>query len=132
MLPRDKTPPSSDTARSSVYSSGRSVSQPTICLPGSLAYDVRLQMEGLHLLAALPEDSIPVVIFDPQYRGVLEHLAYGNEGETRGSPRRALRQMTEEIPEFVRAIDRVLMPSGHLFLWMDKYHHWQSCCCYQW
>ena len=30
--------------------------------------------------------------------------------------------MTGEIPEFVRAIDRVLMPSGHLFLWMDKYH----------
>jgi len=51
-------------------------------------------MEGLHLLSTLPDGGVPVVFFDPQYRGVLEHLSYGNEGETRGSPRRALRQMT--------------------------------------
>ena len=80
MLHRDKTPPSREAARNSVYSSARNLSQPTICLPRSLAYDVRLQMEGLRLLAALSDNSIPVVIFDPQYRGDLEHLAYGNDG----------------------------------------------------
>ncbi len=107
---------------SSVYSSARDLSQPAVSLTRDLSYGVRLKMEGLHLLSTLPDGGVPVVFFDPQYRGVLEHLAYGNEGETRGSPRRALRQMTGEIPEFVREIGRVLMPSGHLFLWMDKFH----------
>lgn len=124
MPQRDKTPSAAGPARrtGSVYSSARGLDQPAIRLSGALAYDVRLAMEGLELLAALPGDSVPAVFFDPQYRGVLEHLAYGNEGEARGRPRRALRQMTAEIPDFVRAIDRVLMPSGHLFLWMDKFH----------
>ena len=26
------------------------------------------------------------------------------------------------IGDFVRGIDRVLVPSGHLFLWVDKFH----------
>ena len=26
------------------------------------------------------------------------------------------------IAEFVRDVDRVLAPSGHLFLWVDKFH----------
>ncbi len=31
--------------------------------------------------------------------------------------------MTEaEISHFVRGIDRALIPSGHLFLWVDKFH----------
>lgn len=107
---------------STVYSSARDLSQPAMRLTRDLSYGVRLKMEGIHLLSTLPDGSVPVVFFDPQYRGVLEHLSYGNEGETRGSPRRALRQMTGEIPEFVREIGRVLMPSGHLFLWMDKFH----------
>lgn len=107
---------------SSVYSSARDLSQPAMSLARELSYGARLKMEGLHLLSTLPDGSVPVVFFDPQYRGVLKHLSYGNEGETRGSPRRALRQMTGEIPEFVREIGRVLMPSGHLFLWMDKFH----------
>ncbi|MCY4097021.1 MAG: hypothetical protein OXF40_01990, partial [Rhodospirillales bacterium] len=92
---------------SSVYSSARDLSQPTVSLTRGLSYGVRLKMEGLHLLSTLPDGGVPVVFFDPQYRGVLEHLSYGNEGETRGSPRRALRQMTGEIPEFVREIGRV-------------------------
>ena len=124
MLPPEKPPIASaptDSA-SSVYSSARDLAQPAMSLTRDLSYGVRLKMEGLHLLSTLPDGGVPVVFFDPQYRGVLEHLSYGNEGETRGSPRRALRQMTGEIPEFVREIGRVLMPSGHLFLWMDKFH----------
>ena len=31
--------------------------------------------------------------------------------------------MTEAtISHFVRGIDRALIPSGHLFLWVDKFH----------
>ena len=31
--------------------------------------------------------------------------------------------MTEaKISRFVRGIDRALIPSGHLFLWVDKFH----------
>ena len=38
--------------------------------------------------------SVPVAFLDPQYRGVLDHLAYGNEGVRRGAARAALPQMT--------------------------------------
>ena len=31
-------------------------------------------------------------------------------------------QMTANIPDFVRGIDRALAASGHLFLWVDKFH----------
>ena len=80
-------------------------------------------MDGRALLSSLPAATIPVVFFDPQYRGVLDKLAYGNEGVKRGKRRSNLLQMTEDIIlEFVAGIDRVLIPSGHLFLWIDKFH----------
>ena len=40
----------------------------------------------------------------------------------RARKRAALPQMTGEIPDFVRGLNRVLIPSGHLFLWVDKFH----------
>ena len=80
-------------------------------------------MDGLELLATLPAATIPVAFFDPQYRGLLDKMAYGNEGKGRFQRQCALQQMSEQtIAEFVRAIDRVLIPSGHLFLWIDKFH----------
>lgn len=79
-------------------------------------------MEGRFFLARQPERAFPAAFLDPQYRGVLDHLSYGNEGVTRGGRRTALPQMTDEIPDFVRGIDRALLPSGHLFLWVDKFH----------
>lgn len=63
------------------------------------------------------------VFFDPQYRGVLDKLKYGNEGKGRGKARCELEQMDEEtIINFIEEIDRVLKNSGHLFLWVDKFH----------
>ena len=115
-----KTPP--DAGRDSVFSSERQVAQPPLPLAPELAFDRRLRMEGMRFLGLLPAGAIPVAFLDPQYRGVLDHLAYGNEGVRRGAARAALPQMTDEIPAFVAAIDRSLMPSGHLFLWTDKYH----------
>ena len=80
-------------------------------------------MDGIALMSQLPDACIAAAFFDPQYRGVLDKLGYGNEGVLRGQKRSALPQMSSDtIAEFIRAIDRVLGPSGHLFLWIDKFH----------
>ena len=106
-----------------VYSNERTLLSPRLDLPPQLVPNTRLQMDGRHFLALLPAESIPVAFLDPQYRGVLDKLGYGNEGETRGKQRSALMQMSEsDIAKFVCGIDRALIPSGHLFLWMDKFH----------
>ncbi len=123
--------PMKDAAAKAVFSNERTVLAPRFTLPTSLKPNTRLKMDGLEFLSMLPESVIPVAFLDPQYRGVLEKLSYGNEGELRGTRRSAMTQMPEEmIAEFVRSIDRVLLPSGHLFLWVDKFHlcqgvrHW--------
>lgn len=78
---------------------------------------------GLDLLTDINDNTISTAFFDPQYRGVLDKLKYGNEGEKRGKERCSLVQMSEEtIIEFIKEIDRVLKNSGHLFLWVDKFH----------
>jgi len=88
-------------------------------------------MDGLAFLSQLTDATIPAAFFDPQYRGILDKLNYGNEGKKRGKARSSLPQMPEKtIAEFTQEISRVLIPSGHLFLWMDKFHlcmgftHW--------
>ncbi|MBE3023016.1 DNA methyltransferase [Campylobacter sp. 7477a] len=81
------------------------------------------KMNGLELLKTLDDKSVKVAFFDPQYRGVLDKLSYGNEGKSRGIERSALPQMSEEIiNEFILDIHRVLKPNGYLFLWVDKFH----------
>lgn len=78
--------------------------------------------DGRVLLGALVQASVPLCVFDPQYRGVLDRQKYGNEG-SRQKARFDLKQMSEElIVSFIRDIERVLAPSGHLLLWVDKYH----------
>ena len=115
----DKT---DDQPRASVYSSSRQVKPPTLDLPRGVKLNTRLKMDGLKLLGKLPDAAIPCAFLDPQYRGVLNKLAYGNEGKGRGKARSSLAQMEyETIAAFVQEIDRVLMSTGHLFLWMDKF-----------
>ena len=81
------------------------------------------QFNGLQLLADMPPASAPLCIFDPQYRGLLDRMGYGNEGVNRGKQRSALPQMSDEnITAFIAAIAKTLPPSGHLFLWIDKFH----------
>lgn len=78
---------------------------------------------GLDLIEDIVDNSIKVCFFDPQYRGVLDKLGYGNEGQSRGKGRCDLTQMSEEtIIKFINGINRVLVPSGYLFLWVDKFH----------
>lgn len=38
------------------------------------------KMDGLVLLSKIKDETIKLAFFDPQYRGVLDKLNYGNEG----------------------------------------------------
>ena len=83
----------------------------------------RNRCDGLELLESIPPGAVPLCVFDPQYRGVLDRMKYGNEGERRGHRRSALPQMMGAvIAEFITRIAAALTPSGHLLLWVDKYH----------
>ena len=79
------------------------------------------KMNGIELLAALPDRYAKLAFFDPQYRHVLDKLDFGNEGE-RQKERANLPQMSDDdIAFFVEELNRVLKPSGHLMLWIDKF-----------
>jgi site-specific DNA-methyltransferase (adenine-specific) len=84
--------------------------------------NARNVMCGYALLRSLDPGVARAAFCDPQYRGLLNAMRYGNEGVTRERARLQLPQMTEKtISGFVEQIERVLSPSGHLFLWCDKY-----------
>ncbi len=107
-----------------VFATTRST-RPTGSCPAEwpLPLNQRNQCDGLELLAALEPESIPLCIFDPQYRGLLDKMRYGNEGVSRGHRRAGLLQMSEEtIGKFIAGIAAALIPSGHLLLWVDKFH----------
>lgn len=90
--------------------------------PFGFARNQRNSGDGLELLRSLEENASPLAFFDPQYRGVMDKLGYGNEG-ARQKGRAALAQMPEEvIRAFISELSRVLAPSGHLMLWIDKFH----------
>ena len=81
----------------------------------------RNKMTGQTLLAGLDDESTKLVFLDPQYRAVLDKLKFGNEG-ARQKKRFALPQMSSEmISFFVDEALRILRPSGHLMLWLDKF-----------
>lgn len=81
------------------------------------------RMDGLDMLRMLGDNSADAAFFDPQYRGILDKMRYGNEGKSRGRARSSLAQMDDAaISTFVWELERVLVPSGHLFLWVDKFH----------
>ena len=114
---------STDSLVANVFSRERKIKAPKIKLPKGLKLNQRMKMDGIQFLKKLDQNTIPVSFFDPQYRGVLDKLNYGNEGKQRGAKRGALNQMNEnKISEFISLIDRALIPSGHLFLWIDKFH----------
>ena len=53
----------------------------TIFKEKTLSFSTKLGVNGLTLLNFLKGCSIGVVFFDPRYRGGLEKMSYGNEGE---------------------------------------------------
>lgn len=80
-------------------------------------------INGLILLDNIKDEKVSVGFFDPQYRGILDKMNYGNEGVGRGKARCELTQMDEDtIKQFIKKFDRVIKASGHLFLWVDKFH----------
>lgn len=82
----------------------------------------KLNIDCFELLQKIDDNSVKVTFFDPQYRGVMDKLDYGNEG-SRQKERAELSQMSEEfIKNCVQQISRVLNTSGYLFLWVDKFH----------
>ncbi len=88
----------------------------------NIRLNVRQRMDGLIMLGKLSDETAACAFFDPQYRGLLDHLAYGNEG-ARQIGRASLAQMDSEmIAALVRELDRVVVRGGYLFLWVDKFH----------
>jgi site-specific DNA-methyltransferase (adenine-specific) len=94
------------------------------CSTGHL--NVAQQGDALELLQSLPEACSPLVFFDPQYRGVLDKLAYGNEG-ARQKGRAKLPAMSDTyIDACCRQAACVLRPSGYLMLWADAFNLCQA------
>ena len=104
-----------------VFSDMRYILQPVFKVK-ELKLDSKQKMNGLELLQILETCSIPFVFFDPQYRSILDKQAYGNEGKGRQKNRSELPQMDDDtIKTFLKEIERALIPSGHLMLWVDKF-----------
>lgn len=105
-----------------VFSLERNVPSAQVLIPAELSVNTRQKMDGLAMMQKLPDSSVTVAFLDPQYRGILDKLAYGNEGVSRNRARCSLEQMSQDtIHRFITEIDRLLIPNGHLFLWMDKF-----------
>jgi len=63
-----------------------------------------------------------IVRISSSARTILDRQNYGNEGSGRQRERAELPQMGEPlIRKFIAEIERALIPSGHLMLWVDKY-----------
>jgi site-specific DNA-methyltransferase (adenine-specific) len=87
-----------------------------------LQTNVALRGDALMLLQSLMGGCVRLVFFDPQHRGVLDKLRYGNEG-ARQKGRSKLPAMTGDyIDQCCRDAARVLAPSGYLLLWTDTFH----------
>jgi site-specific DNA-methyltransferase (adenine-specific) len=77
--------------------------------------------DALTLLQSLPDCSAPLAFFDPQYRGVLDRLKFGNGGAGQRG-RAGLPAMTEACIDAVcRESARVLTSSGYLMRWIETF-----------
>lgn len=108
--------------KNSVFSDKRIIKQPEFTNIDGLLLNEKQQMDGLSLMNKIDANTIPLVFFDPQYRSMLDKQKYGNEGKNRGKKQSQLPQMSETtIIDFIKEIERILIPTGHLMLWVDKY-----------
>jgi site-specific DNA-methyltransferase (adenine-specific) len=86
-----------------------------------IARNVRQRMSGYELLCRLEDGEAAMAFFDPQYRGIMDAMDYGNEG-ARQKERAKLPQMSDRmIGLFLEGIARVLHPSGYVGFWVDKF-----------
>jgi site-specific DNA-methyltransferase (adenine-specific) len=83
--------------------------------------NIAQRRDALDLLRSLSAGCSPLVFFDPQHRGVLDRLKFGNEG-ARQRGRARLPFMSEAyIDACCREIERTLIPGGYLMLWIDTF-----------
>jgi site-specific DNA-methyltransferase (adenine-specific) len=99
--------------------------------------NIAQRRDALDLLRSLPAGCSPLAFFDPQHRGVLDRLKFGNEG-ARQRGRAKLPAMSEEyIDACCREIERTLIPGGYLMLWVDTFglceaHHLRVVDSHEW
>lgn len=90
--------------------------------PSSLNVNTPNICDANFFLKAIKSEIVKLCFFDPQYRGIMDKMQYGNEGD-RQKGRCALNQMsTTYIISIIKEIYRVLLPSAYLLLWIDKFH----------
>ena len=82
--------------------------------------------DALQLLRGLTSGCTPLVFFDPQYRGVLDKLKFGNEGARQKGRAQLPAMTTDYIDDVCREAARVLVPSGYLMRWTDTFHLCES------
>jgi site-specific DNA-methyltransferase (adenine-specific) len=78
--------------------------------------------DAVALLRSLPNRCTPLVFFDPQYRGVLDMLRYGNEGARQRGRFNLPAISNNYIDACCREAARVLVRSGYLLRWTDTFH----------
>lgn len=83
--------------------------------------DTMNKADGLDLLRGTPDAYTKLVIFDPQYRQVMDHMKFGNEGERQKGRALLPQQSNFDICRFGAEIVRVLKPGGYVMLWCDKF-----------
>jgi site-specific DNA-methyltransferase (adenine-specific) len=84
--------------------------------------NVALRGDALTLLRSLPDGCTPLVFFDPQYRGVLDKLRFGNEGARQKGRYKLPPMSSDYIDACGREVTRILRPSGYLALWSDTFN----------
>ena len=83
--------------------------------------NTRNKVDGITLMKTIDDGAVAAAFFDPQYRRLLDKMKYGNEG-ARQTKRCALPQMSDAvIIDFFRELNRIVKPSGYVFLWVDKF-----------
>jgi len=88
-------------------------------------FNKKLKIDCQDLVRSLEKDSVNVCFFDPEYRGVMDYLLFGNEdsSDVRQAERLSLPQMTDQcISWTIRLLSDKIKPKGYLFLWVDKFH----------
>jgi site-specific DNA-methyltransferase (adenine-specific) len=83
--------------------------------------DAAQRRDALNLLCALSAGCAPLAFFDPQHRGVLDRLKFGNEGSRQRGRARLPSMSDEYIDVYCREIARALAPGGYLMRWTDTF-----------
>ena len=91
------------------------------CVHACLEFNVAQRGDSLVLLRSLAAGCTPLIFFDPQHRGILDKLKFGNEG-ARQKGRAMLLAMTDDyIDACCRECARLSLASGYLMRWIDTF-----------